>query len=98
MYCVIRKMKNALPKNIGTNSGLSVLYHPSCRQITNDGTIVTCAGSIIVQSRMRNAADRPGQRRRANAYATNVLLNTDPSTLRPTSTSRLRAYCQNGAQ
>ena len=63
----MRKMKNALPNHAGTQSGLSVLYQPIPRQIMNDGIIVTCAGSIIVESRITNATLRPGQCRRANA-------------------------------
>src|SRR3954447_16003787 len=48
MCWVMRKMKNAPPNHAGTHMGLSVLYQPSFRQMTNAGIIVTCAGSIIV--------------------------------------------------
>ena len=60
-------MKNAEPKKLGTHSGERVLYQPSSRQIRKEGTIVTCAGSIIVESSERSAALLPGQLSRANA-------------------------------
>src|SRR4051794_7825780 len=89
-------MKNAPPKNAGTHIGLSVLYQPSDFQMTNDGIIVTCAGSIIVDSNSSIANDLPGQFSRANAYATNALLNSVPIVVSATSSTLFRTYNQNG--
>ena len=98
MCCVIRKIKNADPKNAGAHSGLSVLYQPTDRQIMKPGIIVTCAGSIMVESSTTSATPRPGQCSRANAYATKVLENRVPSVVSATSSMLLPTYRQNGTE
>ena len=96
MCWVMRKMKNALPKNAGTHSGFSVLYQCSDFQMMKPGIIVTWLGSIIVASKRRNAIDLPGQFSRANAYATKLDENSEPTVTSTTSNSELVMYRQNG--
>ena len=54
-----RKMVNASPKNNGMISGLSDPIQPSRTKMTYSGTMVTCGGSISVDSTSMNAAWRP---------------------------------------
>ena len=67
MNCRYMKMKNALPKNAGTTSGMMVSIQPNCRKSRKSGIIVTCPGSIMVPSMTRKSGFRPRKRRRAKA-------------------------------
>src|SRR4051794_36050575 len=96
MCWTIRKTKNAEPKNDGTHSGLSVLYQCSARQTRNPGIIVTWCGSMIVESKIIIATDRPGQFSRANAYATKLAEKSAPSVVSATRMIELLMYRQNG--
>ena len=60
-------MLKAGPKNLITQSGLSVSYQPSFCITRNCGIIVTCAGIIMVPSKAAKQIPRPGHRRRAKA-------------------------------
>ena len=61
----MRKMLNALPKNAGTHSGLSVPIQPSVLNTPYIGTMSTGNGTIIVTSVSTNRVSRPRQRTRA---------------------------------
>ena len=62
-----RKIENASPKNSGMISGLSDPIQPSRTKMMYSGTIVTCGGSIRVDSTSRKAAWRPRHRSRDSA-------------------------------
>ena len=67
MYCRIRKMKKALPKNAGTMSGRYVPYQPIDENIRNCGTISACHGISMVRISSWNSRSRQRNRSRANA-------------------------------
>lgn len=79
-------MKNAEPKNEGTVSGRIVSYQPKVANILKTGIIVTCAGSIIVESRTINRKFLPGKRILANPNATSeqdsICPNMDKAVIR----------------
>ena len=59
-------MKNGVPNHAGTTSGRIVSIQPRARNSRNTGIMVTCAGSIIVESITMNRTPRPAKRYRAN--------------------------------
>jgi hypothetical protein len=74
-----RKIENASPNQLGMINGASEPTSPSFAHSTYSGTIVTCGGSIIATSVIRNTASRPRQRRTDSAYATGTLETSIPS-------------------
>jgi len=75
--CRSKKIENALPKKAGTQSGRKEPTQPSHLKRPNVGTIKTGKGTIMVASVTAKKKSRPGQRRRAKAYATTALEQTD---------------------
>src|SRR4051812_16176466 len=71
-YWRIRNTSKAFAKNVGTRSGSHVPTQPSFENIVYVGMMVTAPGRKIVAMRMVNSSDRPGNRNRANPYATRV--------------------------
>src|SRR5215218_6949361 len=72
MYWRIRNTSYALAKNVGTSRGSHVPTQPIFAKIVYVGMIVTAAGRKIVAIRTVNRRPRPGNRKRANPYATRV--------------------------
>ena len=79
MYWRSRNTSYALAKKVGTRSGSQVPTQPSLANIVYVGTTVTAAGRKIVAIRIVNRSDRPGNRKRANPYATSVQDTTTPT-------------------
>src|SRR6476659_10671407 len=71
-YWRMRNTSYALAKNAGTRSGSHVPTHPSFWNTVYVGMIVTAGGRKIVAMRRVNSRLRPGNRKRANPYATSV--------------------------
>ena len=81
-YWRSRNTLNAFAKKCGTISGSQVPFQPSHVKITYCGRSVTWFGRMIVPSRMKKNRLRPGNRNRANPYATRIDENTAPIVLR----------------
>ena len=71
-YWRMRKTSKALAKKVGTSSGSHVPTQPSFWKIVYVGMMVTAAGRKIVAMSSVNSRSRPGNRKRANPYATSV--------------------------
>ncbi|MNC94882.1 hypothetical protein D3C83_118580 [compost metagenome] len=68
MNCTMRKMKKAsVASTFGMMSGQIVLIRSSFENMMYCGTIVTCAGSMIVPSMSANHSFFSGKFSRANA-------------------------------
>src|SRR6478736_3227714 len=78
MYWRTRNTSKALAKNVGTSSGSHVPTQPIFEKIVYVGTRVTADGRKIVAISSVNSRVRPGNRNRANPYATSVHDTTVP--------------------
>ena len=71
-YWRSRNTSYALAKNAGTSNGNQVPTQPIFEKTKYSGMIVTAPGRKIVAITMTNSRLRPGNRNRANPYATSV--------------------------
>ena len=78
-YSRSRKIAYGEPNMNGNTSAQKVLRRPASAIMRYSGTTVTVAGTISVAIYTQNNASRPGNRRRANAYAASTENDTCPS-------------------
>ena len=78
--CRNMKTKNGDASHCGMISGQNVSIIPRLRNRTKTGIIVTCAGSIIVESITMKRIDRPRKRNRANPNPTRLHETICPTT------------------